>query len=514
VNINLSRQSYLTTGLATPWSYKMTLNKTYKLSCTGSGGTASKQIIAKMTFNGPQPSIRCTQDSDCGKQTAQCVLQQTSLPDTPLQPGYEYISGSSRYQLQVKTPRCISANSIYAQCSSDTSSYLGGLSCSTGSLVCTPIWLCDSSWSACTNGQQTKTCTDLNKCITTCTSFNCTIPKNKPATTQSCAPCVPNWQCGDWSTACYSGQQTRNCADVNRCGINIGAPSQTQSCALSATIQISAKNVNGTGATTWPYISPMYSLTVPYDTAATISWSSTNTTSCIASGDWSGSKAVSGTESTGNIVLLTTDEIKNGIVKKLYSITCTNSITGETVKSSIIKIVSVQPNIYLRANNTPTAITVPYNTPVTLTWGAGPTRLTSGQLISPSSCNLGVKGYAGSSVPLSGSKSMGNITSNTTYTLGCLYPNDWPDAPSCNAGERCCARQLPTSMDVGNGAGVTVEGDNIFNCLESVNPSNGQYTVGKSIDIDIVVSGGASFLDNIQNQLASIASAISALLPK
>src|SRR3989338_7180041 len=51
---------------------------------------------------------------------------------------------------------------------------------------------------------------------------------------------------------------------------------------------------------------------VPTGTASTLTWTSTDATSCTASGDWSGSKALSGSESTGN---LTTG--------KTYTITCT-----------------------------------------------------------------------------------------------------------------------------------------------------------------------------------------------
>lgn len=40
---------------------------------------------------------------------------------------------------------------------------------------------------------------------------------------------------------------------------------------------------------------------VPYDTGTTLRWNSTNTNSCTASGAWSGSRSVSGTELTGNL---------------------------------------------------------------------------------------------------------------------------------------------------------------------------------------------------------------------
>jgi len=56
---------------------------------------------------------------------------------------------------------------------------------------------------------------------------------------------------------------------------------------------------------------PVY---IDYNTPATLSWTSTNAVTCEASGDWSGAKGTSGSESTGS---LTTD--------KTYNIRCQNS---------------------------------------------------------------------------------------------------------------------------------------------------------------------------------------------
>jgi hypothetical protein len=49
-------------------------------------------------------------------------------------------------------------------------------------------------------------------------------------------------------------------------------------------------------------------------TASTLSWTSTNATSCTASGDWMGSKQTSGSESTGNLAS-----------SKTYTLTCSGS---------------------------------------------------------------------------------------------------------------------------------------------------------------------------------------------
>ncbi len=103
-------------------------------------------------------------------------------------------------------------------------------------VICTTNWFC-TNWSACANGVQTKTCTDLNNCGTT---------NGKPSTTQSCVgltqesvdvvtpvddnyiitPSIPeatvpdscqaNWSCANWS-ACSNGVQTKTCTDLNGC---------------------------------------------------------------------------------------------------------------------------------------------------------------------------------------------------------------------------------------------------------------------------------------------------------
>ena len=44
--------------------------------------------------------------------------------------------------------------------------------------------------------------------------------------------CSPDWICTSWGE-CINGQQSRTCADVNSCGVEDGKPAQKQQCALS-----------------------------------------------------------------------------------------------------------------------------------------------------------------------------------------------------------------------------------------------------------------------------------------
>lgn len=93
--------------------------------------------------------------------------------------------------------------------------------CSVTAITCTPNWQ-TTGWGACINGQQTRTAADYNGCGTTV---------GEPAITQSCSACVPNWQTSSWE-ACVNGQQTRIVSDSNGCGITSGKPATTQSCPI------------------------------------------------------------------------------------------------------------------------------------------------------------------------------------------------------------------------------------------------------------------------------------------
>ena len=87
---------------------------------------------------------------------------------------------------------------------------------------CTSQWD-TGAWSACANGQRTRTVTDLNHCVEEI---------NKPVSIESCvSTCNPNWVWGSqWST-CVNGLQTRTATDTNNCGT---APAvQTQVCTVN-----------------------------------------------------------------------------------------------------------------------------------------------------------------------------------------------------------------------------------------------------------------------------------------
>src|SRR3989344_1313670 len=133
-------------------------------------------------------------------------------------------------------------------------------------------------------------------------------------------------------------------------------------------------------------------ITIPYNTSATLAWTTTNSSSCTASGDWSGSKsATGGSESTGNLT-----------ASKTYTITCSGPNTSRN--DSVIVNVDPAPVVSLTASPT----TVSSGGSSTLTWTVS----------NATSCTASGD-WSGSKSASGGSASTGALTASKTYTLTC-----------------------------------------------------------------------------------------------
>jgi len=139
-------------------------------------------------------------------------------------------------------------------------------------------------------------------------------------------------------------------------------------------------------------------ITIPYNTAATLSWTSTNATSCAASGDWSGARATSGSESTGPLTS-----------SKTYYIVCAGPGGNSPQDSVGVTIQVLQPTVDLLANGQQGPITINYNTAATLSWTT---------TNNPTTCTAS-NGWSGSKSIPSGSESTGLLTVHRTYVLTC-----------------------------------------------------------------------------------------------
>lgn len=67
---------------------------------------------------------------------------------------------------------------------------------------------------------------------------------NKPET-ELCdyvAPCIPNWQIGEWGICQPDNTQTRTVTDLNNCNITTGKPTETQLCTYIPPCDLSVCN--------------------------------------------------------------------------------------------------------------------------------------------------------------------------------------------------------------------------------------------------------------------------------
>ena len=126
--------------------------------------------------------------------------------------------------------------------------------------------------------------------------------------------------------------------------------------------------------------------------SSTLTWSSTNATSCTASGDWSGSKATSGTQGTGALT-----------GSKSYTLACSGA--GGTVSKTATVTVTAAPVPTVTLSASPASIDSGSSS--TLTWSS----------TNASSCTAS-GGWSGSKAT-SGTQGTGALTATTTYTLAC-----------------------------------------------------------------------------------------------
>lgn len=129
--------------------------------------------------------------------------------------------------------------------------------------------------------------------------------------------------------------------------------------------------------------------------SVTLSWSSSNATSCSASGGWSGGKALSGSETVGPLNQDTS-----------YTLSCSGD-GGGGVRQLTVRI------------DQGTGVTVSLNASPNYV-ASGGTATLSWDSSGASSCSAS-GGWSGSR-PVSGSTTVGPITVSTTYQLSCSGP--------------------------------------------------------------------------------------------
>jgi hypothetical protein len=136
---------------------------------------------------------------------------------------------------------------------------------------------------------------------------------------------------------------------------------------------------------------------VDYGASAQLSWASENAVSCTASGDWSGTRPISGTASTGN---LTED--------RSYTLTCTGPGGTELDSVDVSVGAAPMPTVDLRVNDGDDYAYIEYDGSVTLTWTS----------TDATSCEA-TADWSGSR-PTSGSRTISGLTEGRIYEISCF----------------------------------------------------------------------------------------------
>ena len=131
--------------------------------------------------------------------------------------------------------------------------------------------------------------------------------------------------------------------------------------------------------------------TIPYNSSATISWSSSGAESCTG-GNFNTGGATGGSAGTGNLTSSQT-----------YTLYCTNA-GGNTATQSITVTVNPPSPTIVSFSVSPT--TIPYNSSATISWSSSGAESCTGG-------NFNTGGATG------GSAGTGNLTASQTYTLYC-----------------------------------------------------------------------------------------------
>ncbi len=135
---------------------------------------------------------------------------------------------------------------------------------------------------------------------------------------------------------------------------------------------------------------------------STLTWNSTNATTCTASGGWTGAKQVTGTQQVGPLTANTT-----------YTLACTGAGGNRTASTTVTVSATPPPppppppvsapDVTLEAS----PLTVATGSTGTVTWTS----------VNASACSA-LDGWSGTK-PLSGSESVGPISARTTLTISC-----------------------------------------------------------------------------------------------
>jgi len=191
---------------------------------------------------------------------------------------------------------------------------------------------------------------------------------------------------GDWSgSKATSGSQTINALTANS-SFSLTCSGAGGSANDSVSVTVSPPSAPIVNLSTSPS-------SLPYNGSTTLSWSSSNTSGCTASGGWTGNKATSGSQTMSALISNST-----------FSLTCSGA--GGSANDSVSVTVAAPPSGPI-VNLSASPSSLPYNGSTTLSWSSNNT----------TSCTA--SGDWTGNKATSGSQTMSALTSNSNFSLAC-----------------------------------------------------------------------------------------------
>ena len=414
----------------------LTANATYTLSCTGLGGNAVQSATVTVTAT-PTATVSISASPSTIASGAASTLSWSSSNATSCSAsgawsGAKAISGSqstgalkanATYSLtctgtgggatQSTTVSVSSAAPTVALAASPSTIASGNSAVLTWSSTNATVCTASGGWSGAkaisgsqstgalkASGTYLLTCTGTGGSATQAAQVSVTSPT--PAPTVNLAANPSSIENGKTSTLSWSSTNATVCTATGAWSGTkaISGSQSTAALTSSVTYTLTCTGTGGSAAQTSTITVTSPAPTVSFSSSpstvakggsSTLSWSSTNATSCTASGGWSGAEAISGTHSTGALTANAT-----------YTLTCTGS-GGSAAQSAAVTVATPAPAVTLTANPS----TVASGAASTLTWSAA----------NATSC--AATGAWSGSEAASGSQKTAALTATARYTLTC-----------------------------------------------------------------------------------------------
>lgn len=318
-----------------------------------------------------------------------------------------------------------------------------------------------------------------------CDKNGAPLPEPKPTVTVTAPATVelPNaiaisWSADARAVSCFASGSWSGAKDLS--GSEIILSSTTPAMLGNNTFTLSCRNSEGgagVGSAVTTVIGPVVSITPPTVVEApnpvSLNWTSQNTVSCVASGEWSGNKGTSGTQ--------------NGPAttpgSHTYGLTCINGSNYSAATSVTTNVIG--PSVTF---NSPTTVEVP--APIILEWTSQNTVscVASGEW-------SGNKGTSGSETLIAPTNT--GVRGTHTYNLDCVNGSNYPASASVDVVviqvPKCTFGSDPAIITPPQSSQLSWSCDYATSCsinrgIGSVNPVSGTRTVLPSTTTNYTLS--------------------------